>query len=98
MRIGIYEYKAPKGLIRVTARVVEGTIDDIRISGDFFIYPEDFIYLLEQRLRGLKADPGAIGKAVEDLFLSENVEGVGVSISDFKAAIISAVREAGEVC
>ncbi len=98
MRIGIYEYKAPKGLIRVTVKVTEGVIEDIRVAGDFFIYPEDFIYELEQRLRGLKAEPGAIGKMVEDLFLSKHVESIGSGVEDFKTAIINAVREAGEVC
>ncbi len=98
MRIGIYEYKAPKGLIRVTVKVVEGAIEDIRIAGDFFIYPEDFVYELEQRLRGLKADPGAVEKIIEDLFLSERVESVGASVDDFKITITNAVREAGEAC
>ncbi len=98
MRIGIYEYKAPKGLIRVTVKVIEGVIEDIRIAGDFFIYPEDFVYELEQRLRGLKADPGAVEKIIEDLFLSERVESVGASVDDFKITITNAVREAGEAC
>ncbi|GAY25551.1 lipoate--protein ligase A [Desulfurococcaceae archaeon AG1] len=98
LRIGIYEHKAPKGLIRVTVKVVDGVIEDIRIAGDFFIYPEDFVYELEQKLRGLKAEPAAIGRVVEDLFRSEHVESVGSSVDDFKTAIVSAVKEAGEVC
>jgi hypothetical protein len=28
LRIGIYEYKAPKGLIRVTVKIVDGVIED----------------------------------------------------------------------
>lgn len=98
MRIGIYEHKAPKGLIRVTVKVLDRVIEDIRIAGDFFIYPEDSIYELEKRLRGLKADPGAVSRAIEDLFLSEHIEGIGVGVDDFKTAIVNAIREAGEIC
>ena len=98
MRIGIYEYKAPKGLIRVTVKIVDGVIEDIRIAGDFFIYPEDSVFVIESRLRGLRADPSYIGKVVEELFLASVSESIGSSVEDFKAAILHAVREAGEVC
>lgn len=98
MRIGIYEYKAPKGLIRVTVRVVDGMIEDIRIAGDFFIYPEDVVFMLENRLRGLKADPSYVGKVVEELFHLNVIESIGSSVEDFKTAILYAIKEAGEVC
>jgi hypothetical protein len=49
-------------------------------------------------LRGLRADPSYIGKVVEELFLASVSESIGSSVEDFKAAILHAVREAGEVC
>ncbi|MEM4970486.1 MAG: hypothetical protein QXE01_04455 [Sulfolobales archaeon] len=73
-------------------------IEDIRRAGDFFIYPEDAVFMLENRLRGLKVDPSYIGGVVEELFRSFVVESIGSSVDDFKTAILHAIKEAGEVC
>ena len=97
-RIGVYEYKAPKDLMRVTVKIDDGVIEDIGIAGDFFIYPEDAVLMLESRLRGLKTDPSYIDGVVEDFFRSFIVESIGSSVEDFKAAILYAIKEAGEVC
>ncbi|KAA8923405.1 lipoate protein ligase C-terminal domain-containing protein [Thermoplasma sp.] len=45
-------WKAKKGLIRVTMDVDGDRITDIHISGDFFMFPEDSITSLEDMLRG----------------------------------------------
>lgn len=98
LRIGIYEHKAPKGLIRVTVKVVEGVIEDVRVAGDFFVYPEDFVWSLEEALRGMKADPSAVASKVGELFKEHGVVAVGSNVDDFVNAITQAVREAGEAC
>ncbi len=44
-------YKAGK-LIRVKAKFMGEVIEDIRITGDFFLYPEESIESIEKSLRG----------------------------------------------
>lgn len=98
VRIGIYEHKAPKGLIRVTVKVVDGVIEDLRVAGDFFVYPEDFIWTLEEALRGMRADPSAVASRVGQLFKEHGAVTAGSGVDDFVRAIAQAVREAGEAC
>ena len=93
-RIDVYEYKTPKDLMRVTVKIVNGVIEDIGIAGDFFTYPEDTIFMLENRLRGLRADPSYIDGVVEDFLGSFVVESIGSSVEDFKTAILHAIKEA----
>ena len=61
-------YKAKKGLIRVDKEVTNGIITEVRITGDFFMYPEDSLPLLENRLRGVKNDKESIRDAVKSFF------------------------------
>jgi hypothetical protein len=77
---------------------VRDRVEDIRIAGDHFIYPEDAVFIFENRLRGLKADPSHIGEVVEELFRSFVVESIVSSVEDFKTAILHAIKRAGEVC
>jgi len=98
MRIGIYEHKAPKGLIRVTVKVVDGVIEDIRVAGDFFIYPEDAVWALEQGLKGLRAEPSLVASVVEKVFSDLGLEAVGSTVEDFKLAVVQAVKEASQLC
>ena len=55
MKIGIFEYKARKGLIRATISLYDDTIE-VKITGDFMVFPEDTIWELEKNLKGMKAD------------------------------------------
>jgi len=58
-------YKAKKGLIRVTKRVENGVIIDVKITGDFFMYPEEYLLDLERRLRGVRDDKDAVEKTLD---------------------------------
>jgi len=74
-------------LIKCTLGLQNGKIRDIRITGDFFMYPEEAIERLEKALEGIHFDEKnikkAVGKALED------VELIGVAADDFVAAIMS---------
>lgn len=49
-------------LVKVTVRAVGGTIEGVRITGDFFTHPEGIIETLEGRLVGSMA--GQVAEAV----------------------------------
>ncbi|MCY0860573.1 MAG: lipoate--protein ligase family protein [Sulfolobaceae archaeon] len=91
MRIGIYEHKAKKGLIRATVKVYDDTIE-VKITGDFMIFPEDMIFQLENNLKGLKvSDREAISRVVEDTLSKASL--FGCEVGDFKTAIFKALDE-----
>jgi hypothetical protein len=63
-------YKAPKGLLRVEANLESGILSEVRITGDFFMVPEDSIQHLEAQLNGVKLDHDSVQKAVDDFYRS----------------------------
>ena len=62
-------YRAPKGLIRVEAEVENNTILDIKITGDFFMVPEEALLLLEKHLRGVELDRKLLSNTIDTFYL-----------------------------
>jgi len=85
--VGLCEVKARKGLIRVRTEVAENKISDILVTGDFFMYPEEALWKLEEALRGIEVDYGKIRKVIERVFRELNVALVGASLDDFVNAV-----------
>lgn len=79
-------YKAKKGVIKISAWVLDNEIKDIMITGDFLIYPEKSLTDIENSLKGAKLDKDELTKRVESV---EGVEFVGISPEDFANAILS---------
>ena len=63
-------YKAPKGLLRIDADLEGGILSRVRITGDFFMVPEESLPLLEKHLDGVKLDHDSVLKAVNDFYES----------------------------
>lgn len=88
--------KARKGLIRVriTLDKLSRKIMDVRITGDFFMYPEDALWRLEEELRGARLGEEVaerVGRALEGVRL------VGSTPDDFVETVLAALRQAGVV-
>jgi len=81
------ELKVPGGkLVRVELDVEDGRLRDVKITGDFFLYPEEAIEGLESALRGLSVDSDF--EAVVTQRLRElGAELLGAAPSDIAAAI-----------
>ncbi|RLG69865.1 MAG: hypothetical protein DRO11_07085 [Methanobacteriota archaeon] len=63
------EHKVPGGkLLRVELSVEKNTIKGVKITGDFFMYPEESISLLESTLVGVPYRKDAIRKKLEEFF------------------------------
>lgn len=92
IREGVYiiqnMFKAPGGLIRVTALNQDGVLSDVHISGDFFFYPATSLPALESALTGVAADKNSIGKAIESFYNENEVESPGIQPADFVRALI----------
>ena len=82
------EYKAPGGLIRVTARLKDGEIDDLSISGDFTFHPAPLLGELESALRGQRLDEDGLATAVHEFYAATGVQAPGVEPGDIAHALV----------
>lgn len=89
VRITESAFKAPGGLIRVTARLREGRIDDVAISGDFTLLPAFAVGSLEQGARGLRATREALVVRMQEVYRALNIQSPGVTPENFAEAILA---------
>ena len=83
------ELKVKNGkLIKCKIVIKNSIIEDIKLHGDFFIYPEEKIGEIEEKIRGIKYDENEIRRAIYENFAG--VEILGASIEDFIEVIINA--------
>lgn len=89
--MGKAEYKVAGGkLVRTTVTIENGVIRDIKLTGDFFIHPEDFIDELEKTLRGMPLNEYAIVEHIRTLTSKKGAILIGVSPEDFAKCIMMA--------
>ena len=84
-------FKAQGGLIRVIARMCDGRIDDVTISGDFTLLPSFALGALEQSLRGVAATSETLKSKMEEAYYRLSIQSPGVTPTDFTTAIMNAV-------
>lgn len=81
-------HKVPGGkLLRISMDIEDGIIKSIKITGDFFLYPEESIEVLEKSLQGatLESVEEILNSKVEEI----GIKMVGVSVKDIVGAIRS---------
>ncbi|RLE49819.1 MAG: hypothetical protein DRJ31_03545 [Candidatus Methanomethylicota archaeon] len=89
------DYKALK-MIRVLAEVVDGTLSNVMITGDFFAQPVESVKELEEYLKGCRLVQEDIEKRVNEFFKSSKAAFAGVKLEDLVAALLK-VKERLEV-
>ena len=92
------DYKVPGGkLLRVRLALDESrtppVIHEIRLTGDFFMHPEDAIEDLEARLTGAPWDADAIRARVR-AFYESDVQVIGAEVDDMVHIIMAAKGDA----
>lgn len=84
-------YKVPNGkLLKIFLEEKEGKISDIKITGDFFTYPEERIERLEQELKGTSLQATALTFRIREFFLNFPTELFGVDEESLVTTILSA--------
>ena len=70
-------------------------IECIKILGDFFLYPEESLYRIEEALLGLKIDSrkGEIVKRISKVVSENKAELIGVTPEAIAETIIMAVKK-----
>jgi len=79
--------KTPGGLLRVTAVVRDGRLDDVHLSGDFFFYPASRLIDLAHTLNGIPAQPDTVTAAVNTFYQRYAIESPGVQVESFAEAL-----------
>ena len=88
------DYKAPGGkLLRVRLRETGGRIESAKISGDFFLIPEDSLPKLEKMLEDVPLREQELKLLVDRFFRGTSAQGLGVAPDDFVKALLSAKAE-----
>ena len=76
------EYKVPGGKLLVAeTEVKDGVLTTVKVTGDFFMHPEEAINDLEEALGGKEASK--IDEIVEGFFGGRHITLFGVSAKDF---------------
>ncbi|HDZ35459.1 MAG TPA: lipoate--protein ligase family protein [Thermococcus sp.] len=92
MKHHVGEHKAKKGLIRIEFDERDGRAEHVRITGDFFIHPEEAIHELEQKLEGHTIHE--LEALMDEFFaMRMDIEMPYVNIEDFKIALKNALKE-----
>lgn len=82
--------KAEKGLISVKLYTENSKIKELRLEGDFFFYPEDKLWELENALVGMRLDKEKLREEIARFYSENNILSPGVKPKDFAEAIIMA--------
>ena len=79
---GRADFKAGK-LIRIRAKFKDDKIEDIKITGDFYIYPENSIELLEEKLKGVRIED--VEKIINEIL--KDAEYIGIDAKSLGMAV-----------
>ncbi len=85
-------HKSRGGLIRSFVKQEKGRIEDITISGDFFLFPEDSVFRLLENLKGTPATREDVLKNIEETYAKEQIQSPGTAPIDFTESIMKALE------
>jgi lipoate-protein ligase A len=90
------EYKVEGGkLIKVQLETSNGKISRIKITGDFFMHPEELIEKLEASLIGRKPDRNCLERTLTDFVKNNGIVLLGISTEDLIKCIMKACENFG---
>lgn len=84
-------YKVPNGkLLKVFLEEVDGKITVLRITGDFFMHPEENIKNLENFLIGCELNGEKLDAKINEFFDKNPTQFFGIDIPSLVSTIINA--------
>jgi len=94
--MGKAEYKVEGGkLVKVQLQKIGKAIGKIKITGDFFLHPEELIEELERRLEGRLLDEEDLAEYIRALLERNEAVMLGASPEDFARCIMMAGEDDG---
>ncbi len=92
---GVFEEKVPGGkLLRVKVIYDASKIKSVRITGDFFLYPEEKIEYIEKKLSdiSIEQDENSIANLIDNIVKNEKIELIGITTQSIAKAIKGAIK------
>ena len=94
--MGRAEYKVEGGKLVKAQVMMEGDrIQRVKITGDFFLHPEEFLEELEEALVGSLLDESSLAMFIKGVAEKKNATLLGVSPEDFAKCIVMAGKSDG---
>jgi lipoate-protein ligase A len=87
------EYKVPGGkLVRVDLEITDAKISKIKISGDFFLHPEEDIAIIEKAALNMPLNEIELTNKINRRLTERKIESVGVDAKAFAKAIMKTIE------
>ncbi len=86
-------YKAPGGLIRATVVAKEQILEDLGLSGDFFIFPDNSIPALQTALAGTPLVEQELHNRSTEFWEDNRIQAPGLAPADVAKVVMLAVSE-----
>ena len=91
------DYKVRGGkLLRIEVAIEKGIITKLKLTGDFFIHPEEGITLIEQALQGVQKEE--VEQELKRIIAASGMQLVGFTPHDLADALKDAGEEKPEQC
>ncbi|NPE09581.1 MAG: hypothetical protein GNW80_14945 [Asgard group archaeon] len=84
--------RTKKGLIEVEISIEHNRITTLKITGDFFIYPEEALEVIEQELVGIAIDEEQLKNKIEGIYKKQQISTPGITINDWITVILKAIN------
>lgn len=84
-------YKVPQGkLLKISLQYDENSnvIIDIKITGDFFAYPEEAIELMETKLKNTVLEREALQKKISSVITKHDIQFIGLDVEGLTKGIL----------
>jgi lipoate-protein ligase A len=93
VHVGEAAHKAPGGLVRATIVTKERTLDDLALSGDFFIFPDNSLPDLETALVGASLSEQELFERSTEFWLGNKIQSPGLAPIDVAKVVMLAAGE-----
>jgi hypothetical protein len=84
--------RTKKGLIEVELSIKNNRMSTLKITGDFFIYPEEALEIIEQELLGIAIDKEQLKNKIEGIYEQQQISTPGIIIDDWVTVILKALN------
>jgi lipoate-protein ligase A len=88
-------YKVPDGkLLKINLNYNQKTnkINNVRITGDFFVHPEEAIEMIEEELKNLKLDKINLFEKIQSVVTQNNIELIGLDAESLTNGILMCLK------
>ncbi|NHJ31600.1 MAG: lipoate--protein ligase family protein [Asgard group archaeon] len=84
--------RTKKGLIEVELDIENSQISSLKITGDFFIYPEEALEIIEKELLGIEINKEQLEDKIEGIYNQQEISTPGIAVDDWVKVILKAVN------